>query len=93
MQKLVTSTANLGDFRITNFSTWGGGVWKSGVYRVLWKWNSVSPSGEALPVKTLTSDSYSYSCVKEKASFVNFAGVQLSFSHFRLQRVEDVQVS
>ena len=44
-------------------------------------------------MKTLTSDSCSYSCVKEKASFVNFAGVQLSFSHFRLQRVEDVQVS
>ena len=46
-----------------------------------------------LPMKTLTFDSYSYSYVKERASFVNFAGVHQSFSHFRLQRVEDVQVS
>ena len=44
-------------------------------------------------MKILIFDFCSYSCVKERASFVNFAGVQLSFSHFRLQRVEDVQVS
>lgn len=31
------------------------------------------------------------SCVKERASFVNFARVQPSSSPFRLRRVEDVQ--
>lgn len=33
------------------------------------------------------------SCVKERASFVNFAGVQPSSSHFKPQHVEDVQLA
>nr|XP_040137840.1 protein associated with UVRAG as autophagy enhancer [Ictidomys tridecemlineatus] len=41
--------------------------------------------------KLLKTCRFAASSVRERASFVNFAGVQLSSSHFRRQLVEDVQ--
>uniref|UniRef100_A0A2K5M1J3 Rubicon like autophagy enhancer n=1 Tax=Cercocebus atys TaxID=9531 RepID=A0A2K5M1J3_CERAT len=41
--------------------------------------------------KLLKTCRFADSCVKERALFVNFAGIRLSSSHFRQQHVEDVQ--
>ncbi|XP_012504053.1 PREDICTED: uncharacterized protein KIAA0226-like homolog isoform X2 [Propithecus coquereli] len=41
--------------------------------------------------KLLKTCRFAASCVKERALFVNFAGIRLSSSHFRRQHVEDVQ--